>query len=278
MSSVLGTLPLPWPFEREIFQLALLAGLSVGCTAPLIGAFLVQRRMSLMGDGLGHLAFAGVGLALLTDSSPLWVAFTVVVIGALAVERIRRRSRDSGDLALSLIFYSGLAAGNVLIGKARAGGNAESYLFGALATVTRGETVVLLALAGGIVAVITVLGRPLFSVLLDEEAAQVSGLPVRPLNDLLMVLTALNVVAGMRTVGILLVSALMVLPVGAAKSVTTSFSGLLRAASAIGALSIVCGMVIARAFDLFPGGTIVLTCAGIFLLCSAASPLLRSRR
>jgi zinc transport system permease protein len=124
------TLNLPWPFEREYLQLALVAGLVVGICAPLIGAYLVQRNLSLMGDGLGHLAFAGVGLALLTHTSPLWVALSVTIVGALIVERIRARSKSSGDLALSLVFYSGLAMGSVLLGRAGAGTKASSYLFG----------------------------------------------------------------------------------------------------------------------------------------------------
>jgi zinc transport system permease protein len=278
VSISLLALALPWPFEREYLQLALIAGVAVGASAPLIGAFLVQRRLSLMGDGLGHLAFAGVGLAVLIGSSPLWLAFIVAALGALVVERIRVRSRESGDLALSLIFYTGLAAGSVLIGKAKSATNAQSYLFGALLTVSRTETLVVVLIGVLIVLLLGFLGRAMFAVLLDEEASMVAGLPVRVLNDVLMIMTAVTVVAGMRTVGILLVSALMVLHVGAAQAVTTSFRGLLVAASGIGALSALLGLVIARVFDLFPGGTIVLVTAALFVATTLVGPPLRRRR
>ena len=111
-------LPLPWPFDREYMQLALVAGLVVGLCAPLIGMFLVQKRLSLMGDGIGHVAFAGVAAGLLVDVWPVWTALLFAVAGALAIEWLRSRGRATGDLALALLFYSGIAGGVVLTGLA----------------------------------------------------------------------------------------------------------------------------------------------------------------
>src|SRR6266487_2212859 len=96
-----------WPFDREYMQLALAAGLVVGACAPMIGAFLVPKRLSLMGDGIGHLAFAGVAAGLLLDVRPIWTALVVAVVGALLIEWLRIRGRTSGDLALALVFYGG---------------------------------------------------------------------------------------------------------------------------------------------------------------------------
>jgi zinc transport system permease protein len=115
---ILAALPLPWPFDREYMQLALAAGLVVGASAPLIGTFLVQKRLSLMGDGIGHVAFAGVAAGLLTGLSPIWTALVAAVAGALAIEWLRLRRRASGDLALAVFFYSGIAGGVVLTGLA----------------------------------------------------------------------------------------------------------------------------------------------------------------
>src|SRR3954454_24278224 len=111
-------LGLPYPFDREYMQLALVAGLVVGACSPLIGGYLVQKRMSLMGDGIGHVAFAGVAAGLLLDVWPVWTALAAAVAGAVAVEWLRSRGRASGDLALELLFYSGIAGGVVLIGAA----------------------------------------------------------------------------------------------------------------------------------------------------------------
>jgi zinc transport system permease protein len=272
-----GLLPLPWPFEREYMQLALLAGLVVGTCAPLIGTFLVQKRMSLLGDGLGHMAFAGVAAGLLAGVWPIWTALAVAVVGAVVVEWLRSRGRASGDLALALVFYSGIAGGVVLTGLAGSlDASTLTYLFGSILTVDQSDAVTIAALGAVIVGVVAVAWRALFSIVLDDEAARVAGLPVDGLNLGLAVLTAVTVVAGMRIVGVLLVAALMVLPVGAAQRLTRSFGATLLAASAIGAVSAVTGLVAARHWALAPGGTIVLVSAAIFTLTAVLTPRRRA--
>jgi zinc transport system permease protein len=268
---------LPWPFEKQYMLYALIAGAVVGACAPLIGAYLVQRRMSLMGDGLGHIAFAGVALGLLLNVWPVWSALGVAVVGALIVERVRARSIASGDLALSLIFYGGIAAGTVMLGKSNGvNSNLVSYLFGSILTVSRGDVVTIVIVGVVIVATLAVCGRALFAVVLDEEASRVAGLPVAILNDVFAVLTAVTVVAAMRVVGILLVSALMVLPVGAGQSLSRSFRGLLATSSVVGVLCVLSGLACARIFDLRPGGTIVLLAALAYGLASVLAPRWRT--
>ena len=265
-------LPLPWPFEFGYMQLALLAGLVVGGCAPLVGTFLVQKRLSLMGDGIGHLAFAGVAGGILADIWPIWTALAATVAGALFIEWLRKRSRSSGDLALALVFYVGIAGGSVLIGLAHSlNANLLSYLFGSILTVSPSDVAVVAVVGLLIVAVIAVAGRALFAVVLDEDAARVAGLPVDALNAALAVLTAVVVVASMRVVGILLVSALMVLPVGAAQAATRSFRQLLLTSAAFGASAVIFGLVIARAADTAPGGTIVLVAGAELLVTTLVS-------
>ena len=269
---------LPWPFEREYMQLALIAGIVVGLCAPLVGTFLVQRRMSLMGDGMGHQAFAGVALGAVLDVWPIWTALLLAVAGSILVERIRRRSRESGDLALALIFYSGIAAGTVLLGLDHSlNANLVSYLFGSILTVSRADVITVSVVGLLIVVVLGVAGRALFALVIDDEAAEVAGLPVRMLNDVFAVLTAVTVVASMRVVGILLVSALMVLPVGAAQAMTKSFRGLLVVSSAIGSLCVAVGLIVARVQGLAPGGTIVLLAAVTYAMSALVVPRLRAR-
>ena len=274
MSAVLAALPLPWPFEREYMQLALAAGLVVGTCAPLIGTFLVQKRMALLGDGIGHVAFAGVAAGLLAEVWPIWTALVAAVAAAVAIEWLRARGRASGDLALALFFYSGIAGGVVLTGLADSlDGSTLSYLFGSILTVDDSDAITIALLGALIVGVVTVAWRALFSVVLDEEAARVSGLPVDALNLGLAALTAVTVVAGMRIVGVLLVAALMVLPVGAAQRLTRSFGATLLAASAIGAASAVAGLGAARHWALAPGGTIVLVAAAVFAVTAGTNVL-----
>ncbi|MGQ0617391.1 MAG: metal ABC transporter permease [Acidimicrobiia bacterium] len=260
-------------------QLALLAGLVVGACAPLIGTFLVQKRLSLMGDGIGHVAFAGVAAGLLLDVWPIWTALAAAVSGAVCIEWLRSRGRASGDLALALFFYSGIAAGVVLTGLA--GGldaSVLTYLFGSILTVSHGDAATIVLLGTLTAAIIARTWRALFAVVLDEESARVAGLPVDALNLLLAALAAITVVAAMRVVGVLLVAALMVLPVGTAQRLAGSFRATLVIASAVGAGAAASGLAAARAWALAPGGTIVLVAAAVFVLSAVLGPRLRRTR
>jgi zinc transport system permease protein len=258
-------LPLPFPFDRDYMQLALVAGVVVGACAPLIGTFLVQRRLSLLGDGIGHLAFAGVAAGLLLGIWPVWAALVVAVTGALGLERLRSRGQASADLALALFLYSGIAAGVVLVGLSDSfNAGLLTYLFGGILTVTRQDVLVVAALGVVIVTAVTVCGRALFAVVLDEESSRVGGLPVDGLNSLLAALAAVTVVAAMRVVGILLVAALMVLPVATAQALARSFRATLWLSAVVGVVSVVIGLAAARIWGLAPGGTIVLVAAAAF--------------
>ncbi len=263
---------LPFPFDRDYMELALAAGVVVGACAPLIGTFLVQRRLSLLGDGIGHLAFAGVAAGLLLGIWPVWAALVVAVVGALSLERLRSRGQASGDLALALFFYSGIAAGVVLVGLSDSfNAGLLTYLFGGILTVTRQDVLVVAGLGVVIVTAVVVCGRALFAVVLDEESARVGGLPVDRLNSLLAALAAVTVVAAMRVVGILLVAALMVLPVATAQVLARSFRTTLWLSAVVGVASVVVGLAAARIWGLAPGGTIVLVAAAAFGVTSVVS-------
>jgi zinc transport system permease protein len=260
---------LPWPFEREYMQLALIAGLVVGACAPLIGTFVVQKQMSLLGDGIGHMAFAGVALGALTGVWPIWTALAVSVAGAVTIEQLRSRGRASGDLALAIFFYGGIAAGVVIVGLAGAlDATLFGYLFGSLLTVTRGEVAVIAVMGAVVVGTVAVFGRALFSLSIDEEWSRVAGLPVGLLNNLLAVLIAVTIVAAMRVVGILLVAALMVLPVASGQVIGRSRRGALVWSAAVGIASVLVGLTAARQWGLAPGGTIVLVTVAVFVVVS----------
>lgn len=260
---------LPWPFELGFMQRALVAGLVIGATAPLIGTFLIQKRLSLFGDGIGHLAFAGVGAGLLLNIWPVWAALAVAGAGALGVERLRTRGRASGDLALALFFYSGIALGLVLATRAGAlDAGILSYLFGQILTVTREDIWVTAGLGAAMILAMGLARRAFFAVVADEEWARVAGLPVDLLNGLLAALTAVAIVAAMQVVGILLVAALMVLPVASGQLLARSFRGTLGWSVGVGMGSVVAGLVAARLWNLAPSGAIVLAAALIFVVAS----------
>jgi zinc transport system permease protein len=256
---------LPYPFELSFMQRALVAGVAVGVFAPMIGTFAVQRRMSLIGDGIGHLAFAGVGLGLVAGIWPVWGALSVAVAGSLGLEWLRARGSASGDVALALFFFSGIAAGVVLVDLGGAlDANLLTYLFGQPLTVDGSEIAVILGLGAGIVLVVLFLRRVLFAVVTDEEWSRVAGLPVGFVNALLAVLIAVSVVAAMRIVGILLVAAMMVLPVASGQLLARSFRGTLWSSVVIGVAAVVLGLAASRIWGLAPSGTIVLLASASF--------------
>jgi zinc transport system permease protein len=266
----LALLPLPYPFELEFMQRALVAGLVVGAFAPMIGTFLVQKRMSLIGDGIGHLAFAGVALGAVTGIYPLWTALVVSTAGALALEQLRARRKASGDLALALFFYSGIALGIVLLSRELNPTNVLVYLFGQILTVTSAEVATIVTLGVVVGAAILAVRRTLFAVVADEEWARVAGLPVGLMNNLLAVTTAVTVVASMRVVGILLVAGLMVLPVASAQLLARSFRGTMIWATSIGVGSVVVGLIASRVWNLASGAMIVLVAAATFAVVAIA--------
>jgi zinc transport system permease protein len=260
-------LPLPFPFELTFMQRALAAGMVVGVFAPLIGTFLVQKRMSLIGDGIGHVAFAGVGAGLFAGIYPVWTALVFAIAGALGIEWLRARRKASGDLALALFFYSGIALGAVLANaKGGLGTSIIGFLFGQPLTVDGPEVIVILLLGSLVVGLVISLRRVLFAVVTDEDWSSVAGLPVRAMNGLLAVLTAVAVVAAMQVVGILLIAALMVLPVATGQLLGRSFNATLRIAVGVGVGSVIVGLTSSRLWGLAPGGAIVLVAALVFLV------------
>jgi len=260
-------------------QRALLAAVLVGITAPAIGIYLVQRRQALMGDGIGHVAMTGVGLGFLLNSSPVWMATAVSVLGSVLMELIRWYGRTRGDIALAMLFYGGMAGG-VMLTSLAGGTNANlmSYLFGSLSTVSDSDVTAITLLAAFVVLVTIGLRRQLFAVSQDEEFARVTGLPVRALNLLTAVTAAVTVTVAMRVVGLLLVSALMVVPVAAAQQITRSFAVTFAVAVAIGVSVTIGGTVTSYYRDVPPGATIVLLAIAAFIALTAlAAPLARRR-
>ncbi|MEV0236661.1 metal ABC transporter permease [Nonomuraea sp. NPDC050786] len=267
--------------QEQLFQLALVAALLVGLCAPAVGTFIVQRRLALLGDGIGHVALTGVALGFLTGTAPVLTAVIVSVVGAVAIELVRARGRTSGDVALALLFYGGIAGGVMLMGIAPGGSNAKlnSYLFGAIASVTPQDIWVIGALAVAVIAVVVIFGRELFVLCQDEEMARASGLPVRFLSLLIAVTAALTVVIAMRVVGLLLVSALMVIPVATSQQLTRGFRTTMGLAMLFGVLASVGGLLASTySAKVPPGAAIVLLALAGFVLALGIGRFVRRGR
>jgi len=259
----------------DFMQRALVAAFLVGLAAPMVGVFLVQRRLSLIGDGMGHVALAGVAVGVITNQAPVLTALVFAVLAAVGIELVRARGRTSGDVALAVMFYGGIALGVVVFGMSQNGTptNIDSYLFGSIATTTDTDLAVFAALAVVVVAVTWALRPRLFAVANDEEYARATGMRVTALNITLAVLTAVTVVVAMRVVGLLLISALMIVPNATAQLVAGSFRSAIRTAVIIGAVCSVGGVTTSFYADSPSGGTIVLLTIALFLAASSYSSL-----
>ncbi|MGI8974864.1 MAG: metal ABC transporter permease [Gaiella sp.] len=258
-------------------RLAFVAGAVIGILAPAVGFFLVQRRMSLIGDGIGHVAFAGVAAGLLLDISPVLTALIAALAGGVAIEWLRAQRHTAGDQALALVFYTGIAGGVVLVSLAGSlNVNLFQYLFGSILTVTRGDVAAVAALGLAGLVTLALLYRALCAVVLDEEGARVAGVPVGALNIAVAALAAITVALSMRIVGVLLIAALMVLPVSAAMRLAWSMWSALLLSIVAGLVSVLSGLTLAYYTDLPPGGTIVLVAAALVVTVTVGSGLRRA--
>lgn len=261
--------------EYGFMQRALLASLLVGLIAPAVGVFLVQRRLSLLGDGLGHVALTGVAVGILTATAPVATALVAAAGGAVLIELVRARGRTSGDVALAVLFYGGIAGGVVLLSLAPRGQatNLDAYLFGAITTTSGTDLLVFGVIAVVVLGVLGLLGQRLYAVSDDEEYARAVGLPVLGLNLVLAVLVASTVVLSMRVVGLLLISALMIVPNAAAQLLARSFRQAVLLACGIGLAVSVSGTAASYYVGTPSGGTIVLLAIAVFLVAVVAVTL-----
>mgnify|MGYP002724284835 FL=1 len=257
-----------------LFLRSLIAALLVGFAAPVVGTYLVHRRLAMLGDGIGHVALTGVALGWVVGSLANLVpvdqlavpgALVTSIGAAVAIELVRQSGRTSADVVLAVLFYGGIAAGVVLIGLA--GGTStqlNSYLFGSLATVSWSD----LAIIGAMAVVILIFGvglrAALFSATSDEDFAKASGLPVQKLSMLIAVLAAITVAVSMRVVGALLVSALMIVPVATTGLISKSFRMTMVSGMILGGVLSVIGLWITFFIDVSPGATIVVLAVTVY--------------
>jgi len=251
----------------DFFQRALVGGLLIGITAPLIGVFLVLRRLSMIGDTLAHVTIAGVALGFLTGVYPLGAGLIFAVVGSFAIEKLRKAYKSYAELSIAIIMSGGVALASLFftLGK---GYNADvmSYLFGSIYTLDNTDLIVVGIVTLAVVSVVTLFFKEFFLLSFEEDAASVSGLPVKLLNMLITVLTALVISTAIKIVGSLLVSALLTIPVATSLLLSRSFKSSVIMSVIIAEIAVVGGLVIAGVWNLAPGATIVLLLIAILIL------------
>jgi zinc transport system permease protein len=261
----------------EFMQRAIIAGVLIALTAPVVGVFMVLKRMSLIGDTLAHTAFSGVALGTFLNVSPLWSSLIVTVVSAVGIVKTRQSAKVSGDAVLAIFFSMGLALGIVLLSLSTVSFNVTSLLFGSILLVGWDDLIVILIISASVLVSVFLLYKELFYVTLDEDLAKASGLSVNKYNYLLTILTGVMVVASLRIVGALLVPALLVIPALSAMQISRSFKQTFFLAIAFALISVLAGMLLSLYVSAPPGGTIVLTSIIIFVITLYSKRLPKSK-
>lgn len=252
--------------EYGFMQRSLIAGVIIAVLCSVIGNFLVMRRLSLLGDGLAHIAFGGLTIGLATKIYPIWMALFVSVVSVVVINEVRRRGKIYGESALGILFSAGLAVGVVMISlKKGFSVDVFSYLFGSILTVSWQDVWLIFGLGVLIVGVIAVLYKELLFIAFDEESAQASGIHVRVLDIVLLVCAAVTVVVSMQVVGVLLVSSLIFIPTVTALQFSKGFKQTLMYSVVVSILSVVIGLFLAYYLDLAAGGIVVLLAIAFFV-------------
>ena len=256
-------------FSYHFIQRALVVGVLVSLCAALLGVSLVLKRYSMIGDGLSHVGFGALAVASAFHLAPLAVTVPVVVLSAILLLRLRGSSRVKGDAAIAIISSSALAIG-VIVVSVTSGMNTEvsSYLFGSILSLSRGDAVLSVILSLAVLALFLLFYPRLFAVTFDETFARATGTRADLYNTLLAVLTAVTVVIGMRMMGALLISSLIIFPALSAMKLCRSFRGVILCAALISVVCFLVGMIASYAFETPSGASVVAADLIAFALCS----------
>jgi zinc transport system permease protein len=254
-------------FQYHFIQKALIAGCFIAVLCSTLGVFLVLKRLSLIGDGLAHVTFGSVAVGLLLHSQPIYTAVPLVALSSLGILKLTERARLYGDTAIGIVSSLGIASGVILV-SISGGYNVDlfSYLFGSILSISNTEVITSIVLSVIVMLMVLLFYNELASITFDEEMAKMSGIKTRRINEILVVLTALTVVLAMKVVGIMLVSALLILPASAALQTAKSFKATIITAGAIAVFSVISGIWISFAANLPSGGTIIIINFIIFML------------
>lgn len=267
----------------EFLQNAFLSGLIIGVVAPLLGVFIVVRRMSLIADALSHVTLAGIAGSLFLSQSfaslallnPIYLGIVASVGGSMLIERLRSLYKHYEELAIPIIMSAGIGLSAIFISLAKGfSTDLMSYLFGSVSAVSRQDLIVVLLIALVVFIFLLLFFKEMFVLSFDEEYAKATGLPSKWIHLLFMIVVALVIAASMRIVGILLVSSLITLPVAAAMRISKGFKDTIIYAIIFGESAVIIGLVSAFYLNLAPGGTIVVTSIIILFIVISIKKLL----
>ncbi|MDO9537622.1 MAG: metal ABC transporter permease [Thermoplasmata archaeon] len=252
-------------FGYRFFQNALLGGTLAAAACAWVGVFLILRRESMLGDGVAHTAFGGIALGLLLGISPLLAALAVSIVAVLGIAYMKKKGLANSDSAIAVIMAMGFALGLIIISLA-GGFNVElfSYLFGSILTIGTEDLLIVSALALVTLAFLGTFYKELMSMTFDEEAARMTGIPVQAMAVVFNILVATTIVVSIKVIGIILVTALMIIPGLTALQLKLSFRRTVTAAVGFGVLATVLGLILSSLYSIATSGVIVFTAVAMF--------------
>ncbi len=266
-------------FSAPVLVRALVVGILVSLCAALLGVSLVLKRFSMIGDGLSHVGFGALAVAAVMNLAPMAVAIPVVIAAAFILLRLSSNGKIKGDAAIALISTGALAVGVMAVSLSK-GMNIDlnSYLFGSIISVSKGDVVISVILAAAVLVMFVFFYTKIFAVTFDESFSKATGINAGLYNMLIALLTAVTIVVGMRLMGSMLISSLVIFPALCAMRVFKSFFSVTVCSAVISVVSFVSGMMISYAFDAPCGASIVCVNIAFFALFSAAGAVLRRNR
>ncbi|MDZ4165855.1 MAG: metal ABC transporter permease [Smithellaceae bacterium] len=255
-------------------QKALITGIFLALGCSLLGVLLVLRRLSLIGDGLAHVTFGSIAVGLFLQVQPLYAAIPIVIASSLGIWRLTEKARLLGDAAIGVVSSLGIATG-VILASVSGGFNVDlfSYLFGNILAISPAEVIMSMLLTLSIIAYFILYYRQIITVTFDEEFAKTTGINTRRINTILVIFTALTVVLAMRVVGIMLTSALLILPAATSLQFARGFISTLFISAIVSMLAVILGIIASFFLDLPAGASIVMVNFLFFITAYAGKRL-----
>lgn len=253
-------------FEFEFMRRAFLVGILLAIIVPCIGIIVVLKRLSMMGDALAHSSLAGVAAGLVMGINPVLGAVITCIVAALSIEFIRKKLPRYSEMSIAIIMSAGIGLAGVLSGFVQNSANFNSFLFGSIVAISNMETLMVTMVSILVLLAFIFLYQELFHIAFDERSARLAGIPVATINFVFTILTAITVSVAARTVGALIVSSLMVVPVAAAMQLGKSYRQTVLYSILFAVLFTIIGLFLAYYAGLKPGGTIVLVGVASLLL------------
>lgn len=264
-------------FQYDFMVRALIASSIVGIICPLIGMFIVLKRLSLIGDSLSHIALSGIAGATLVGINPIIGSLIASSVAALIIDKLRITLKEYADLSIAIIMALGVAISGIIISVSNVNFDLFSFMYGSIATVNKDDICIIIITAAIIIIFINLFYKELVYITFDEENAKFSKIPVKLINSIFMILVAAGITITLRIVGVLLVSSLIAIPVATSLKVAKSFKNSILYSIIFGEIAVIGGVISSFYLDIAPGGTIVIISIIEFLLISLLSKFMKTK-